>query len=126
MPILDIFWSMLYFFLLFMWVSLVISIFMDIFRSDMSGLGKAGWVFIVIVVPVLGCLIYLIVHGDDMQNRSVAQAQRIEGAQRDYIQSVAGASGSNTADELSKLAQLRDQGVVTEQEFAAQKAKLLA
>lgn len=126
MPLFDIFWSMLYFFLFFMWISLVISIYMDIFRSDMSGLGKAGWVLFVIVVPIVGCLIYVIIHGDDMQNRSLERAERLEGAQRNYIQSVAGTGGSNTADELAKLAQLRDQGVVTEQEFANQKAKLLA
>lgn len=126
MPIFDIFWSMLYFFAFFMWVSLVISIYIDIFRSDMSGISKAVWVLVVIVVPLLGCLVYLIVHGDDMQHRAIARARGAEVAQRDYIRSVAGTGGSNTADELAKLAQLRDQGVVTDQEFAAQKAKLLA
>ena len=126
MPIFDIFWSMLYFFLFFIWISLLISIFGDIFRSDMSGVTKAVWVLFVVVIPLLGCLIYLIVHGDDMQNRTIERARGAEGAQRAYIQSVAGAGQSNTTEQLAQLAQLRDQGVVTEQEFAAQKAKLLA
>jgi hypothetical protein len=116
---------MLWFFLFFAWISLLISILADILRSDLSGGGKAVWVLFVIVLPLLGCLIYLTVHGNDMQQRTLDHSRRLEGAQRDYIQSVAG-TGSNTADELAKLAQLRDQGVVTEQEFAAQKAKLLA
>lgn len=126
MPILDIFWSMLWFFMFFIWISLLISIFADIFRSSLSGLSKAAWVLIVVALPLLGVLIYLIVHGDDMQDRQIRRAQGAESAQREYIQSVAGTGGSNTADELAKLAQLRDQGVVTEQEFAAQKTKLLA
>lgn len=123
MPILDIFWTMLWFFLFFIWIWMLISIFGDIFRSDMSGWGKAGWSIFIIILPFLGVLIYLIVHGGDMQERSVRAANKQAQAQRDYIQSVAG-SGS-TADELAKLADLKNQGVISDQEFEAQKAKLL-
>ena len=123
MPILDIFWTMLWFFLFFIWIWMLISIFGDIFRSDMSGWGKAGWSIFIVFLPFLGVLIYLIVHGGDMQERSVRAASSQEQAQRDYIQSVAG-SGS-TADELAKLADLKNQGVISDQEFQAQKAKLL-
>ena len=124
MPILDIFWTILWFFLFFIWIWMLISIFGDIFRSDMSGWGKAGWSIFIVILPFLGVLIYLIVHGGDMQDRSVRAASRSEQAQRDYIRSVAG-SGS-TADELAKLAELKNQGVISDQEFEAQKAKLLA
>ena len=124
MPILDIFWTILWFFLFFIWIWMLISIFGDIFRSDMSGWGKAGWSIFIVFLPFLGVLIYLIVHGGDMQERSVKAAGKYEQAQRDYIQSVAG-SGS-TAHELAKLADLKNQGVISDQEFEAQKPNLLA
>lgn len=125
MPILDIFFTMLWFFLFFIWIWLLISIFGDIFRSDKSGWAKAGWTIFVIILPLLGVLIYIISNGDQMAERSLQQAAAAEKAQRDYIQSVSGGGGASTADELSKLAALRDSGALSEEEFAAQKAKLL-
>ncbi|HEU4895380.1 MAG TPA: SHOCT domain-containing protein [Acidimicrobiia bacterium] len=120
----DLFWSMLWFFLFFMWIWLLISLFADIFRSDdLSGWGKAGWVLFLVVIPWLGALIYLIARGNSMQERAMAEMTAREKATRSYIQDVAG-SGS-TADELTKLATLRERGVLTDQEFASQKAALL-
>lgn len=124
MPLLDLFWSMLWFFLFFVWIWLLITIFADIFRSEISGWGKAGWTLFVIILPFLGVLIYLIANGDDMQTRAVQQASSKEQAQREYIQSVS--SSSSSADELSRFAALRDSGAITDEEFQAQKAKLLA
>ena len=124
MPILDLFWAMLWLFLFFIWIWLLITIFADIFRSDISGWAKAGWVLFVIILPLLGALIYLIVNGGKMQERSMKQAADYEKAQRQYIQDVAGDSSS--ADELEKLAELHKNGVLTDEEFAAQKAKLLS
>ena len=124
MPLLDLFWTMLWLFLFFVWIWLLISIFSDIFRRDMSGWAKAGWVLFLIVLPLLGALIYLIVNGGDMQARQAKDYAAMEAAQKDYIRQAAG-SGS-AADELGKLARLRDSGVITEEEFGAQKAKLLA
>jgi hypothetical protein len=124
MPLLDLFWTMLWFFLFIMWIWLLISIFSDIFRREMSGWAKAGWVFFLIVLPLLGALIYLIANGGDMQARSVKDYQAMESAQKDYIRQVA--STGSTADELEKLAGLRDSGVISADEFATQKAKLLA
>ena len=118
--LLAIFW----FFLLMIWIWLLISVFIDIFRSDISGWGKALWVIFVIVLPFLGVLIYLIVHGDDMQERAMDRAKGQQAAQAAYIQDVAG-SGS-TADELEKLKGLHDRGVLSDDEFAAQKQKVLA
>jgi hypothetical protein len=124
MPLLDLFWTMLWFFLFIMWIWLLISIFSDIFRRDMSGWAKAGWVFFLIVLPLLGALVYLIANGGDMQARTVKDYQAMESAQKDYIRQVAGTGSA--ADELEKLAGLRDSGVISEDEFAVQKAKLLA
>ena len=125
MPLFDLFWSMLWFFMFFVWIWLLISIFADIFRSEISGFGKAGWILFVIVLPFLGVLIYLIANGGDMQNRSMKQAADMQTAQRDYIQTVAGDS-SSAADEIGKLSSLKDSGAITDAEFQAQKAKLLA
>lgn len=124
MPLLDLFWSMLWIFLFVIWIWLLISVFIDIFRADISGWGKALWVIFVIVLPFLGVLVYLVVHGDDMQKRTVDRAMGQQAAQAAYIQNVAG-SGS-AADELEKLKGLHDRGVLTDDEFAAQKQKVLA
>jgi len=124
MPLLDLLFAMFWFFLFIAWIWLLIMVFIDIFRSDMSGWVKALWVIFVIVLPLLGVLVYLIVEGDNMQKRAMKQATEQQQAQTAYIQSVAG-SGDNTADQLEKLKSLHDQGVLTDDEFAAQKAKVL-
>jgi hypothetical protein len=127
----DLFWSMLWFFLFFAWIWLLIMIFSDIFRShDLSGWGKAFWTIFVVILPWLGVLIYLIARGGSMQERAMAAAVQQEKAQREYIQQVSasggGASSASSADELKKLAELQSQGVISAEEFAAQKAKILA
>ena len=124
-PLLGVFWSMFVFFLFFAWLILLFRVFADIFRSkDMGGWGKALWSIFVIVVPFLGVFVYVIAHGHDMTQRDIEAAQKSDAQFRAYVQETAGSGGS--ADEIEKLAGLRDSGVITEQEFAAQKAKLLA
>jgi hypothetical protein len=125
MPLLDLFWVMLEFFLFFIWIWLLITLFADIFRSDdLSGWGKAGWIIFIVVLPFLGVLIYLIARGRSMAERAMKQAADQEKMMREYVQDVA-SSGSSVADEIGKLAALRDQGVLTPEEFAAQKTALL-
>jgi hypothetical protein len=126
-PLLDLFWAMLWFFLFFAWIWLLITIFADIFRSeDLSGWGKAFWTIFVVILPWLGVLVYLIARGGSMQERAMAQAVEQEKRQREYIQQVSGSSGASSADELEKLARLQSSGVITAEEFAAQKAKILS
>jgi type VI protein secretion system component VasK len=123
-PLLNLFWTMLWFFLWILWIFLLIRIITDIFRShDLNGWTKAAWLLFVIILPFLGVLVYLIARGSDMQRRDVRQAENNEAAFRTYVQDAAG-SGS-TADELTKLVTLRDQGVLTNEEFAAQKSRIL-
>lgn len=122
---LDFFWFMLWFFLWVIWIWLLIRIFADIFRSEISGWAKAGWVLFVVVLPFLGVLVYLIAQGGDMAQREMKSARAVQKAQADYIRDVAG-GGGGVASELEKLASLRDSGVITAEEFEAQKAKLLA
>jgi hypothetical protein len=125
MPLLDLFWAMLWFFLFFIWIWLLITLFADIFRSeDLSGWGKAGWTIFLIVLPWLGALVYLIARGKSMGERAMKQAADQEKAMRAYVQDVS-SSSTSVADEISKLAALRDQGVLTAEEFNAQKAALL-
>ena len=125
-PILGLFWSMLWFFLLFAWIMLLFRVITDIFRShDMGGFAKALWVIFVIIVPFLGVLVYLIARGHKMTERDIEDAQAREQAFQSYVRSAAG-TGGGSADELTKLADLRDKGVITDAEFQQQKAKLLA
>ena len=128
MELLNIFWTMLWFFMFVIWIWLLITIFADIFRNKgMNGFAKAAWILFVIILPLLGVLIYLITNGNSMQERAMEQAATQAKMQRDYIQEVSGSgSGGGSADELAKLADLKDKGVLTDEEFAAQKAKLLA
>jgi hypothetical protein len=124
-PLLDIFWTMLEFFLFFAWIWLLIIIFADIFRSrDIGGGTKALWVIFVIIVPFLGVLIYLIARGGKMHERAAEQAAQQQKAFDTYVRQTA--SSGSSADELSKLADLKQQGVITDAEFEAQKAKLLS
>jgi len=123
----QVFWSMLWFFLFFIWIWLLISLFGDIFRSaDLSGWGKALWCIFIIVLPFLGVLVYLIARGNGMQERSMKQAADQEAQFRGYVQQVAGSGGGGgSADEIAKLADLRDKGVISEEEFQSAKAKAL-
>jgi hypothetical protein len=126
-PLLSIFWTMLEFFIFFLWIWLLIVVFSDIFRShDMGGLAKAIWVLFVIILPYLGVLIYLIARGGSMHERAAAQMEQQQKAFDSYVKQAAGSSGSSSADELAKLADLKAKGVISDQEFEAQKAKLLA
>ena len=123
----SVFWSMLWFFCFFIWIWLLIRVFSDIFRShEMSGWAKALWIVFVVVLPYLGVLVYLIARGKEMSQHSIEDARAMESAQRQYIQSVAGTGTASPADEIARLADLRDKGVIDEAEFQAGKAKALA
>ena len=125
-PLLNLFWTILEVFLWVIWIWILIAIFMDIFRShDLSGGAKALWFLFVLLIPLVGVLVYLIVRGGSMHERSAQQAQQADQQFREYVQSAAQPGGS-TADQLDKLASLRDRGVITPEEFDRQKAKILA
>jgi len=126
-PILDFFLTMLYFFLFVIWIWLLITVFVDIFRShDMGGFAKALWVIFVIILPFLGVLVYLIARGGKMHERAAQQAAEQQKAFDAYVKQAASTAESDTADQLSKLADLKSQGVITDAEFETQKAKILA
>ena len=122
-PLLDLFWTMLMIFLFVFWIFILIQIVVDIFRShDMNGWVKAIWLIFILIVPFLSVLVYLIARGGKMQQHQ-AEAAKQQQAFNSYIQDTAGTS---TADQLSTLAKLKDEGHISEAEFDAQKAKLLS
>jgi len=124
-PLGGFFWSMLIFFIWIIWFMLLFQVFIDIFRSkDLGGGAKALWVIFVIILPFLGIFVYLIARGKSMAERRMGEAIDQKKAMDAYVRETAGTSVSS-ADEIAKLAQLKDQGVLTDAEFNAQKAKLL-
>ena len=127
MPVLDFFWTMLIFFLWVIWIWLLITVFIDLFRNKaMNGWKKALWVIFLIFLPLIGVLVYLIVHGDEMQQRQIDHAAQIQQAQNQYIKQVAGSdAGTDSAAQLTQLAQLHKDGALTDEEYAQQKAKVL-
>jgi hypothetical protein len=126
-PVLDLFLTMLYFFLFVIWIWLLITVFVDIFRSrDMGGGAKALWVIFVILFPYLGVFVYLIARGGKMHERAAAQAAQQQKAFDSYVRQTAGTEGTDSASQLAKLADLKAQGVITDAEFETQKAKVLA
>jgi Short C-terminal domain/Phospholipase_D-nuclease N-terminal len=122
----QVFWSFLWFFLFFIWIWLLIVVFGDIFRShDLSGWAKAIWCIFIIFLPYLGVFVYLIARGGKMHEHAVETAQAQDQAMRQYVRDVAG-SGGSTADELARLADLREKGVISDAEFEQLKAKAMS
>jgi type VI protein secretion system component VasK len=125
-PILGAFWTIFMIFLWVIWFWVLITIFIDLFRShDLSGWVKALWFIFILLLPLIGVLVYLIARGSKMHEHAAQDAKLQEQQLRAYVQDAAG-SGSSTADQLAKLADLRDRGVITAEEFDREKAKILA
>ena len=126
-PLLNVFWTILEVFLWVIWFWVLITVFIDIFRSsDLSGGAKALWFLFVLIIPLIGVLVYLIARGGSMHERAVRQVQQEDAEARRYIQQAAAESPASTADQLAKLADLRDRHVISETEFDREKAKVLA
>ena len=124
-PLLGAFWTIFLIFLWVIWFWVLITVFIDIFRShDLSGWAKALWFVFILLVPLIGVLVYLIARGGKMHEHEVRQTQRQEEQFRSYVQEAAGPQ--NPADQVVKLADLRDRGVITAEEFDREKAKILA
>ncbi|MEU8758537.1 SHOCT domain-containing protein [Streptomyces sp. NPDC048659] len=130
-PLLNTFWTIMWVFLWILWFMLLFRIIGDIFRDDgMSGWGKAGWTAFVVLLPFLGCIVYLIARGKDMGMREVQRARGNEREFQEYIRAAATANGpapgSGHADQLAKLADLKDRGAISPEEYARAKEKVLA
>src|SRR5215469_4873622 len=111
-PLLGAFWTIFIIFLWVIWFWILITVFIDLFRShDLSGWAKALWFIFILLLPLIGVLVYLIARGSKMQQHAQRDAQLQEQQFRQYVQEAAG-SGDSTADQLGKLADLRDRGVI--------------
>jgi len=125
-PVLDAFWTIFEIFAFVVWFWLLFVVLTDVFRSkDLSGWGKAAWTIFVLFLPLIGILVYLITRGRSMHQRAAEQASQQEQAFRSYVQEAAG-SQPTSADQLAKLADLRQRGVISSDEFEQEKTKVLA
>src|SRR3954468_19824701 len=123
-PFLDVLWSMVIFFMFFIWIMILFKVFGDLFRRrDIGGGMKTVWFIFVILLPFLGVFIYLIAEGHKMADRDMEQLQAAQVQQDAYIKSVA---GSSAADQIAQAKSLLDSGTITQAEFDAMKAKALA
>jgi len=123
---LDVFWSMLVFFVWVLWFILLFRVIIDIFsRHDIGGGGKVLWILFVILLPFLGVFVYLIAENDGMTKRTLEKAQAQQAQMDEYIRSTAG-SGGGAAAEIDKAKQLLDSGAISQAEFDALKQKALA
>jgi hypothetical protein len=124
-PFLDLFWTMLIFFLWILWIWLLFTIFADIFRRhDISGWVKTAWIVFVILLPFLGVFVYLITQNVGMTERNLERTRAQREQLDDYVRQAAGAGGA--ASEIDKAKQLLDSGAITQSEFEAIKQKALA
>jgi len=124
-PLLDAFWTILMIFLWVIWFWILITVLIDLFRShDLSGWVKALWFIFILFLPLIGVLVYLIARGGKMHEHAAQQAQQADAEFRSYVQQAA--ASQSPADQLAKLADLRDRGVITAEEFDREKAKILA
>ncbi|HEX3804450.1 MAG TPA: SHOCT domain-containing protein [Solirubrobacteraceae bacterium] len=108
--------------LLFMWIWVAVGVVLDIFRShDLSGLAKAAWVLLIVIFPLIGVLLYLLFRGQGMHDRSLRAASAQQQAVNQYIRTAA----RTPAEDLANLDDLRNRGVLTDEEFERAKAKVL-
>ncbi|GGW40933.1 SHOCT domain-containing protein [Streptomyces xantholiticus] len=126
-PLLGAFWTMMWIFLWILWIILLFRVIGDVFRDDsLSGWGKTGWTFFVIILPFLGIFVYLIARGRDMGKREQQSARARQESLDAYVQGSAGSAGPvSHADELTKLSELKRRGELTEAEFQHAKQKVL-
>lgn len=126
-PLLGAFWTMMWIFLWILWIILLFRVIGDVFLDDsLSGWGKTGWTFFVIILPFLGIFVYLVARGRDMGKREQRAARARQESLDAYIRGAAGTAGTGGhADELTKLSELKSKGELTEAEFQHAKQKVL-
>ena len=125
----DIIWFIIVSFAFIAYLLVLFNIIGDLFRDqDTSGVMKAVWLVLLLFFPFLTALVYLIVRGKGMAERSTAAAAGMKAQQDEYIRTVAGGGGgaASSADEIAKARSLLDAGTITQAEFDAMKAKALA
>ena len=124
-PFIDVFWSMLIFFMWVIWIWILVTVLIDVFRRhDLSGWGKAAWTVFMIVLPFLGVFMYLITQGKEMAERRAEEVRASQASFDTYVRDVAGKSGP--ADQIAKAKELLDTGAIDQAEFEKLKSRALA
>ena len=124
----DAFLTVLSIFFFVIWIWILFTIIADLFRDhELSGWWKAVWILFLVFVPFLTALVYLIARGSGMRDRSVREQADVRKHMDQYIRETAGSSsgGGSTDDELHKLADLKDRGAISDDEYDRMKAKLV-
>jgi hypothetical protein len=123
-PFLDIFWTMLIFFMWVIWIWILVTVLIDLFRRhDISGWGKAAWTLFVVILPFLGVFVYLITQGQAMAERRAEEMRTSQASFDSYVRDVAGKSGPS--DQIAKAKELLDSGAIDQAEFDQLKRKAL-
>jgi hypothetical protein len=123
-PFLDVFWTMLIFFVWVIWIWIVVTVLIDLFRRhDISGWGKAAWALFVIVLPYLGVFVYLITQGKGMAERRAEEIRAGQAAFDDHVRSVA---ATDPSEQIARAKELLDSGAIDQAEFDQLKRKALA
>ena len=131
-PFLDIFWTMLIFFFWVIWIWILVTVLIDLFRRhDISGWAKAAWTLFVVFLPYLGVFVYLITQGKEMAERRADEMRASQASFDDYVRNVAGSGsgaggGSGPSDQIAKAKELLDSGAIDQAEFDALKRKALS
>jgi hypothetical protein len=121
----ELFWTMLWLFFLFMFIWVFVALLSDLFRDhELSGWAKAAWILVLVVFPLLGSLIYIIVRGQGMAERSTRSQQAARAEFDSYVRQAASSTGTGPVDDLTRLADLRSSGVISDQEFESMKARI--
>ena len=120
----DVLWSMVVFFFLFIWIMILLQVLLDLFRDHSeSGGMKALWVIFIVLLPFLAVFIYLIARGKGMAERNAALQKS---SQKDFDQYVQTVAGGSPTDQIAKAKDLLDAGTIDQAEFDSLKAKALA
>ena len=123
----DIFWSVLWFFFLFIWLMILFHILSDLFRDhSVSGVEKTLWVLFLVFLPFLAVFIYLIVRGKGMGERAAAQQQQAKQEFEGYVRNVAATSEATPTEQIARAKELLDAGAIDQSEFERLKARALA
>lgn len=124
-PFLEVFWTMLIFFAFVVWIWILFTVMIDIFRRhDTSGFAKVLWIIFIIVLPYLGVFVYLIAEHKGMTERAVKQQKDAQSQFDQYVQSVA--AKSDPTEQIAKAKAMLDGGAITQAEFEQLKQKALA
>ncbi|HKY65461.1 MAG TPA: PLDc N-terminal domain-containing protein [Acidimicrobiales bacterium] len=122
----ELFWTVLWLFFLFMFIWVFVALVSDIFRDhELSGWGKAAWLVLLIVFPLVGSLIYLIVRGKSMAERSAAAQKHAQAQFDSYVRQAASSSGDSSVDDLARLAELRSNGHLSDEEYETMKSRIV-